>query len=164
MGYTNSPAEFQNCMIFILQDEIPHIANIFIDDLPIKGPWTQYLNDRGQPEVLAKNLGIRNFIWEHANDVHQIMHHIKCAGGTFSPKKTQICRPSVVILGQKCSAEGCHPEDAQVDKILKWPPLKTVTATRGFLGLCGTVRIWIKDYSKIAQPLVDLVQKDFEFN
>ncbi len=40
MGYTNLPAEFQNCMTFILQDEIPHVANIFIDDLPIKGPQT----------------------------------------------------------------------------------------------------------------------------
>ncbi len=40
MGYTNSPAEFQNCMTFILQDEIPHVANIFIDDLPIKRPQT----------------------------------------------------------------------------------------------------------------------------
>ncbi len=26
MGYTNSPAEFQNCMTFILQDEIPHVG------------------------------------------------------------------------------------------------------------------------------------------
>jgi hypothetical protein len=34
-GYTNSPAEFQQCMVFILHDEIPHVANIFIDDLPI---------------------------------------------------------------------------------------------------------------------------------
>ncbi|SJL18083.1 uncharacterized protein ARMOST_21655 [Armillaria ostoyae] len=164
MGYTNSPAEFQNCMIFILKDEIPHVANIFIDDLPIRGPRTQYLDNQGQPKVLAENPGIRKFIWEHANDVHRIMHCIKCAGGTFLPKKTQICRPSVVILGQKCSAEGCHPEDARVEKILKWPPLKSVTATQGFLGLCGTVRIWIKDYSKIAHPLVDLVRKDFEFN
>ena len=37
-GFTNSPAEFQACMSFILQHEIPHVADIFIDDLPIKGP------------------------------------------------------------------------------------------------------------------------------
>jgi hypothetical protein len=35
MGYTNSPAEFQKCMTFILRDEIPDVANIFIDDLPV---------------------------------------------------------------------------------------------------------------------------------
>ena len=37
-GFTNSVTEFQDCMTFILQDEIPHIANIFIDDCAIKGP------------------------------------------------------------------------------------------------------------------------------
>ena len=31
-GFTNSPAEFQACMAFILQHEIPHVADIFIDD------------------------------------------------------------------------------------------------------------------------------------
>ena len=92
MGYTNSPAKFQKCMTFILQEEIPEVANIFIDDLPIKGPRTQYLNKHGNPETLPENPGIRRFIWEHANDVHRIMHQIKCAGETFSPKKTQICR------------------------------------------------------------------------
>jgi hypothetical protein len=74
MGYTNSPAEFQKCMTFILQDEIPDVANIFIDDLPIKGPATQYLDRHGNPETLAENPGIRRFIWEHAQDVHRIMH------------------------------------------------------------------------------------------
>jgi hypothetical protein len=34
-GFTNSPAEFQACMTFILQEEIPKKANIFIDDLAI---------------------------------------------------------------------------------------------------------------------------------
>jgi hypothetical protein len=91
MGYTNSPAEFQKCMTFILQDEILDVANIFIDDLPIKGPKSQYLDLKGNPELLRENPGIRCFIWEHAQDVHQVMHRIKCAGATFLPKKTQIC-------------------------------------------------------------------------
>jgi len=65
-GFTNSPAEFQKCMTIVLQDEIPHTANIFIDDLPIKGPESQYLDSEGKPEVLKENPGIRRFIWEHA--------------------------------------------------------------------------------------------------
>jgi hypothetical protein len=118
MGYTNSPAEFQKCMTFILQDEIPDVANIFIDDLPIKGPTTQYLDKQGKPETLVENPGIHRFIWKHAQDVHRIMHRIKCAGATFSPKKTQICQPEVVIVGQRCSAEGRSPDDDRVAKIL----------------------------------------------
>jgi hypothetical protein len=52
MGYTNSPAEFQKCMVFILRDEIPTVANIFIDDLPIKGPTTIYPDENGNTETL----------------------------------------------------------------------------------------------------------------
>lgn len=163
MGFTNSPAEFQKCMVFILQDEIPEVANIFIDDLPIKGPKTMYLDDKGNPEVLKENPGIRRFVWEHANDVHRIMHRIEQAGATFSPKKTQICRPEVVIVGQKCTPEGRLPDEDKVEKILNWKPLTTVTEVRGFLGLCGTVRIWIKNYSALARPLTELVRIKEEF-
>ena len=47
MGYTNSPAEFQACMMFILQDEVPEKAGVFIDDVPIKGPPTRYVGQDG---------------------------------------------------------------------------------------------------------------------
>ena len=163
MGFTNSPAEFQNCMVFILQDEIPHTANIFIDDLAVKGPETQYLDEEGQPETLKENPGIRRFIWEHANDVHHIMHHITHAGATFAPNKVQVCKPEVLIVGTKCTPEGRLPDTAKVDKILSWPPLKTVKDVRAFLGLCGTVRIWIKNYSALARPLTELIRQDVEF-
>ena len=162
MGFTNSPAEFQACMSFILQDEIPQKANIFIDDLPIKGPCTQYPDAKGRPEVLKENPGIRRFMWEHANDVHRILHRVQHAGGTFSPTKVQLAEPTALIVGQKCTPDGRLPDDQKVEKILKWPPLKTVKDVRAFLGLCGTVRIWIKNYSEIARPLTELVRKDAE--
>ena len=57
-GYTNSPVKFQQCMVFILQDEILHIANIFIDDLSIKGPASGYLDENDEPETLPENPGI----------------------------------------------------------------------------------------------------------
>ena len=162
-GYTNSPAEFQACMAFILQDEMPHIADIFIDDLGIKGPSSAYLDDNGQPEIMSENSGIRRFVWEHAQDVHRVLHRIQHAGGTFSPSKVQLAKRTAMILGQKCTPEGRIPDDQKVEKILKWPPLTSVKEVRGFLGLCGTVRIWIRNYSLIARPLTELVRKDEEF-
>lgn len=163
MGYTNSPTEFQKCMVHILQPEIPHVANIFVDDLPIKGPKSQYLDQNGNPETIFGNPGIRRFIWEHALDVHRVMHRVKCAGATFSAKKTQICRQEAMIVGQKCGPEGRSPNDERVSKILKWPTLTTPKEVRGFLGLCGTLRIWIPNYSQIARPLTELVHKGAEF-
>lgn len=162
-GFTNSPAEFQRCMLFILNDEIPDVANIFIDDLPIKGPAIQYLTPEGVPETIKENKGIRRFIWEHAQDVNRIMHRVKRSGATFSPNKSQICLPEVVIVGQKCTPEGRLPDIDKVDKILNWPPLSTPKEARGFLGLCGTMRIWIKNYSALAQPISELWRQKVDF-
>jgi hypothetical protein len=162
-GFTNSPAEFQKCMVMVLQNEIPHIANIFIDDLPIKGPITQYLDTNGNPEVLPNNHGIRRFIWEHAVDVHRIMHRLICAGATVSAHKAQICLPDVLIVGQRCNAEGREPDTSKTKKILSWPTLENPKEVRRFLGLCGGVRIWIPNYSLIVRPLTELYHKDKEF-
>ena len=148
-GYTNAPSEFQKCMVFILQEEIPDYVNIFIDDLAIKGPRSMYLDSKGKPEVLPENPGIRRFIWEHAQDVHRIMHRIALSGATFSGSKTQICRPEVLIIGQKCNSGGRAPDDAKIKKIMEWPSLKTPKEVRQFLGLAGTMRIWIANYSEL---------------
>ncbi|CAL1710341.1 unnamed protein product [Somion occarium] len=150
-------------MAFILQDEMPHTADIFIDDLPIKGPLTEYLDENGVPEVLKENPGIRRFIWEHACDVHRIMHRVGHAGGTFSPSKVQLARREVVIVGHKCTPEGRIPDPNKIEKVLNWPILTTVKEVRGFLGLCGTVRIWIKNYSAMARPLTELIRHDTDF-
>ena len=111
MGFANSPAEFQACMMFILQDEVPDVAGVFIDDVPIKGPATRYLDSSGKEEVLSQNPGIRRYVWEHLNDVHRILHRLGEAGGTVSGKKMQLCRSEVEIVGHQCSTKGREPVD-----------------------------------------------------
>ena len=95
MGYANSPAEFQACMLFLLQDEMPEVAGMFVDDIPIKEPTSRYLGPDGKPETLAENPRIRRYIWEHLNDLHHILHQIGQAGGTMSGKKMQLGRTEV---------------------------------------------------------------------
>ena len=164
MGYANAPAEFQDCMSFILQDEMPEVADVFIDDIPIKGPAHKYLKPDGKEETLPENPGIRRYIWQHLNDVHRILHRIGEAGGTVSAKKMQLCRAEVNILGHRCSVKGREPVDERVKDVLEWPRPMNLTQLRGFVGLCGTVRIWIKDYSQIVRPLVKLTRKDEPFH
>jgi hypothetical protein len=160
MGYTNAVAEYQNCMTFILQDEIPNIAGVFIDDVCIKGDRTSDGEPGWEIKTIPENEGIREFVWKHAQDVHRIMHRVGCAGGTFSGKKGQIGLPEVLIIGQLCTREGRIPDTSKIDKILKWPLPRAVKEVRGFLGLCGTMRIWIENYSQRARPLVKLTRKD----
>ena len=74
MGFTNLVTEFQNSIVFILQNKIPNKANIFIDDLGISKLDTIYPNEDSNPEILKETPGIRRFVWEHAVDMHRIMH------------------------------------------------------------------------------------------
>ena len=48
-------------------------------------------------------------------------------------------------------------------KIEDWPPCKNVTAVRAFIGLCVYYRIWIRDFSVIAEHLFRLMKKDQDF-
>ena len=59
--------------------------------------------------------------------------------------------------------DGRLPDTSRISKILKWPIPRNKTEVRGFLGLCGTVRIWIKDYSLIARPLTKLTRNEVSF-
>lgn len=164
IGFTNAVPEFQNCTVFILQPEVPNVAAPFMDDLGIKGPPTRYQLSDGTYETIPQNSGIRRFIWEHANDVNRVVHRMKMAGASFSPKKAQMGKEEAEITGQLCTFEGRLPTPTRVTKINKWPSPTNLTEVRGFLGLCGTLRVWIRNYSAIARPLTELTRKNLPFS
>jgi hypothetical protein len=158
-GWTNAGAIFHEDVTFILEPEIPDVAWPFMDDCSIKGPATRYETNDGGFETIPDNDHVRRFVWEHLNDVHRILHRLHCAGATVSASKLFIAVPEVVILGHKCNYEGRVPDDSKIAKIRDWPNCKSLADVRAFLGLAGYMRIWIKGYSTIARPLVDLTRK-----
>src|SRR5882724_10571355 len=129
MGATNSVQILQGDISFIIKDEMPDIAAVFMDNVNVRGPPTQYeTNSAGwcistafadplpqsipilcapaldQPhlslddqhyKVILENDGICCFVWEHLNDVNQVLQHVKKAGGTFSGWKMDVCMPEV---------------------------------------------------------------------
>ena len=162
-GSTNAVAIFHGDVTFILEPEIPNVAKPFLDDTVVKGPASRYETPDGGYETIPSNSGIRRFIWEHLNDVHRVIHRLGHAGATISAKKIFIAAPEVIVLGHKCTYEGRIPDDSKVNKVRTWPPCKTITDVRAFLGTAGTMRIWIKDFSALAKPLVDLTRKNIDF-
>lgn len=162
MGYTNSLQIQHGDLTFLLQEEIPEIAVPFVDDVPVKGPRSRYETNNGF-ETIPDNPGIRRFVWEHLQDANRIIQCIKHAGGTFSGPKLRICTPTTVVVGHLCTYEGRLPDTSRIQKIVDWPPCTTATEVRGFLGVLGTIRIFIQDFTKIARPLVSLTKKNVEF-
>jgi hypothetical protein len=123
----------------------------------------RYETEEGGYETIPDNSDIRQFIWEHLCDVHHVLHCLRCAGATVSAKKLFIAVPEVIILGHKCNYEGRVPDDLKIMKIRDWPPCKNLSDVWAFLGITGYMRIWIKNYSTIARPLVNLTRKGTPF-
>jgi len=69
-----------------------------------------------------------------------------------------------IVLGHKISQNGIEVDRAKVEVIAKLPPPTSVKLVRGFLGHAGFYRRFIKDFSKIAKPLSNLLEKDAPFN
>ncbi|CAM8920094.1 unnamed protein product [Rhodiola kirilowii] len=80
------------------------------------------------------------------------------APGTF-----QRCMMEGIVLGHLVSKRGIKVDKAKVDVIEKLPPPKDVRGIRSFLGHVGFYRRFIKDFSKIARPLTNLLCIDTKF-
>src|SRR5882672_5877231 len=159
MGYTNSPQIMHGDVAHILQDEIPEYTQHFVDDIPICRPATRYELPDGGYETIEGNNGIRRFIWELCQATHHILECVKAYGGTFNGKKSFIATSTAVVVRYLCTYEGRIPDASQVQKIVSWPVPTSLMEVCAFLGTCGILRIFIKNFSFIAHPLVFLTKK-----
>ena len=69
----------------------------------------------------------------------------------------------VLSWGTKSLKTGIEVDKAKVDAIEKMSCPKDIKGIRSFLGHAGFYRRFIKDFSKISRPLINLLQKDVPF-
>ena len=68
-----------------------------------------------------------------------------------------------IVLGHIISKKGIEVDKAKVDLIVKLPSSTTIKRVRQYLGHVGFYRRFIKDFSKLAKPLCELLAKDAKF-
>ena len=140
-GLTNAPAVFQRAMDGILSPVLGHCALVYIDDIVV------YSKDAE----------------EHERHLHEVFTLLQNAGLRLKSSKCEFARPSVELLGYIISADGITPTPEKTSAIRELPPPRNIKTLRSFLGLANYYRQCMKDYGRLAEPLIELTRKGTVF-
>lgn len=140
-GLTNGPATYQRYMNDILFDYLDDFCTAYLDDILI----------------YSDNL------LEHDMHVNKVLARLDAAGLQADIKKCEFNVMSTKYLGFIISTDGIRVDPEKVRVIEEWKPPGTVKGIQSFLGFCNFYRRFIRDYGKIARPLIELTKKDFPF-
>lgn len=140
-GLVNAPSVFSRLMSRVLQGLAWDICLVYLDDVIIFSSTFE----------------------EHLARLRQVFDRFRDANLTLKPKKSFFGQKRIKFLGHYVSSEGIEPMPEKCKAVQEFPTPKKVKDVRSFLGLAGYYRRFIKDFSKIASPMIDLTKKDEEF-
>jgi hypothetical protein len=134
----NAPSTFQSLMNHVFHPFLRHFVLVFFDDILIyRKTWIDHITHVDR--VL------------HLLSQHQLfLKRSKCAFGASE----------VEYLGHLVGKDGVRVDPKKIEAIQDWPHPKTLKILRGFLGLIGYYRKFVKNYGKIAAPLTALLKKN----
>jgi hypothetical protein len=142
-GLSNAPSTFQALMNSVLGPFLRKSVLVFFDDILVYSQtWTEHLQHiRAVLSVLRSN-----------------RLHVKRSKCSFA---TTI----VSYLGHVINSAGVSMDSSKVASVDSWPQPKSARELRGFLGLAGYYRKFIKGFGSIAAPLTQLLKKNsFQWN
>ncbi|XP_057738076.1 uncharacterized protein LOC130955264, partial [Arachis stenosperma] len=140
-GLCNAPATFQRCMLSIFSDMVEKFLEVFMDNFSVYG------------DSFSSCLNHLSLVLKRCQETNLVLNWEKC----------HFMVTEGIVLGHKISSRGIEVDKAKVEVIEKLPPPANVKAIRSFLGHAGFYRRFIKDFSKIAKPLSNLLAADTPF-
>ena len=141
-GLKNAPATFQRLMNNILRDYINKICVVYLDDILIFSTTLE----------------------EHMHSLEKIFKKLQDHNLKIQADKCSFMKRDTEFLGHILTKEGIKPNPNKVKEIdnLKIP--KTEKQLKGFLGMTGYYRKFVRDYAKIAYPMIRYLKKGETIN
>nr|XP_016493968.1 PREDICTED: uncharacterized protein LOC107813241 [Nicotiana tabacum] len=140
-GLCNAPATFQRCMMAIFTDMVEDILEVFMDDFSVVG------------DSFGECLQNLDRVLARCEDTNLVLNWEKC----------HFMVEEGIVLGHKISKRGIEVDKAKIEVISRLPPPTSVKGVRSFLGHAGFYRRFIKDFSKVVNPLCKLLEKDAKY-
>ena len=140
-GLTNAPAVFQHLMNDVFREFLDQFVVIYLDDVLIFSKTQE----------------------EHEKHVRLVLEKLKTAGLYAKLEKCEFDKDSVEFLGYVISQKGISMDRHKVDTLLCWAQPQSLREVQCFLGFANFYRSFIKNYSKVASPLIALTRKDRPF-
>ncbi|CAJ2641852.1 unnamed protein product [Trifolium pratense] len=137
-GLMNAPATFQATMNDLFRPFLRKFVLVFFYDILV---YSKTMSD-------------------HYTHLDQVLSMLLQNCFVANQKKCKFGCEFVDYLGHIISGKGVAVDPDKIKCVKEWPVPKNVKGVRGFLGLTGYYRKFIKDYGKIAKPLTELTKKD----
>ena len=106
----------------------------------------------------------------YGDSFDQCLHHLEIVLKRCTEKNLTLNREKChfmvqygIVLGHEMSRKGIEVDKAKVEIIAKLPISQCVKDIRSFLGHAEFYHRFIRDFSKIARPLTNLLAKDVPF-
>jgi hypothetical protein len=100
---------------------------------------------------------------EHLELLQQVFQILRDNRFYIKLSKCAFAQTEVEYLGHNISGRGVATEASKIVVVEKWPEPTNLKELRGFLGLTGYYRKFIKHYGLISRPLFDLLKKNVPF-
>jgi hypothetical protein len=100
---------------------------------------------------------------EHEEHLRLVLKKLRSNQFYAKFSKCEFWLTEVAFLGHIISAGGVSVDPGKVKDVLNWMSPATVLEIQSFLGLAGFYRRFIKDFSKIAKPMMKLLEKNKTF-
>jgi hypothetical protein len=99
-------------------------------------------------------------IIEHSKHLKMVLQILRAHKLKAKLSKCTFATQSVEYLGHIISGDGVATDPSKISSIISWPTTTTITQLRGFLGLTGYYRRFVKQYASICKPLHDSLKKN----